>query len=116
MFVQFTASFDSWIWKPLEYAFSQVSTIWQSGRAPPRSTCSHCGSPTRLDQRVTRLSSTAYVAAYIGLPSWSDDAVAGRPIATFVGPQFPLVGLVVGVGVGVGLVVPPVPVKTENSQ
>src|SRR6266511_3970040 len=75
MLVQVDPSMDTWIWKALAYATSQVSTTWQMPTVLPRSTCTHCGSLNWLDQRVPVLPSTA-AAAGVPAPS-ADDAVAG---------------------------------------
>src|SRR3954452_987679 len=76
---------DTWIWKDVAYAASQVSTTWQICCDDPRSTCSHCGSLKALDQRVPALPSTA---AEAGRPQFSvEDAVAGRFTAALEPPQ-----------------------------
>ena len=49
-----------WIGTPVAYAASQLRSTRQIGaRTTPRSTWSHCGSATALDQRVPALPSTA---------------------------------------------------------
>jgi len=78
MLVQVDPSMDTWIWKALAYATSQISTTWSTAAVAPRSTCSHCGSLNWLDQRVSVLPSTA---AEAGVPAFStDEAMTGFPL------------------------------------
>src|SRR5262245_66451821 len=85
MGVHVVALAEVWISKARPNAASQRSTTRQTDTAPPRSTCIHCGSLNALDHRVPLLPSTALAA---GVPAFStEEAVAGRPCATFVVPQ-----------------------------
>jgi hypothetical protein len=68
-------SAETWIWKAVAYAASQLRTTWTTVAGAPRSTCIHCGSLNWLDHRVPELPSTA---ADAGVPAFStDEAVAG---------------------------------------
>src|SRR5437899_1791663 len=77
MFVQVVPLVDVWIWKDLPYAASQFSVTCEMVCDDPRSTCSHCGSATALDQRVPVLPSTAAEAGKLVFSV--EDAVAGLP-------------------------------------
>src|SRR6266700_2469363 len=85
MLVQFAASSETWIWKALAYAVSQLRTTWQICCELPRSTWSHCGSLKADDHRVPVFPSTALEAGREEFSS--DEAVAGLPWATSVAPQ-----------------------------
>src|SRR6266540_4730246 len=85
MLVHVEPSVDTWIWKALAYATSQVSTTWQIPTVLPRSTCTHFWSLNWLDHRVPALPSNA---AHAGVPAFSiEDAVAGLPCAALAVPQ-----------------------------
>src|SRR5436190_19461961 len=75
MVVQLLALSETWSWKALAYAVSQVSATWQICWLEPRSTWSHCGSLNALDQRVAVLPSTALPAGKVAFSV--EDAVAG---------------------------------------
>src|SRR5882757_1745232 len=77
MLVQVVPLVEVWIWKDLPYAVSQFSVTCVMACEEPRSTCSHCGSATALDQRVPVLPSTAAEAGKLALSV--EDAVAGLP-------------------------------------
>src|SRR6266568_510534 len=86
MDVQVVASVDTWIWKAVAYAVSQLSTTWLTVADAPRSTCSHCGSEKALDHRVVVSPSTAALA---GVPAFStDDADTGLFCDSSVGAAF----------------------------
>src|SRR5687768_14704699 len=85
MFVQVVPLVDTWIWKAVAYAASQISVAPQTDTAVPRATWIHCGSADALAQRVPVLPSNADAA---GVPAFSvDDAVAVLPCAVLVVPQ-----------------------------
>src|SRR5436190_20882158 len=97
MVVQLLALSETWSWKALAYAVSQVSATWQICWLEPRSTWSHCGSLNALDQRVPVLPSVALAA---GVPAFSvEDAVVGRPSARLAPPPPPPPPLAAGVAV-----------------
>src|SRR5262245_8971416 len=75
MVVQLEAFAETWIWKDLPYAASQLRTTWLTSAVSPRSIWIHCGSLNALDQRVPLSPSTAAEAGKAA-PSL-DDAVVG---------------------------------------
>src|SRR5882757_6538595 len=85
MFVQVVPLADVWIWYAVPYAVSQLRVTPQMVCDAPRSTCSHCGSATALDQRVPVLPSTAAEAGKLAFSV--EDAVAVLPCAALVVPH-----------------------------
>src|SRR5882757_5414757 len=83
MFVHVVPLAEVWIWYAVPYADSQLRPTPQMVCDAPRSTCSHCGSVNRLDQRVPVLPSTAAEAGKLVAFS-VEDAVAVLPCAALV--------------------------------
>src|SRR6266852_3265620 len=85
MVVQLVLSVDTWIWKAVAEAVSQLRPTWQMAWDEPRSTSTHCGSENAEDHLVPVLPSTA---ADAGVPAFSvEEAVAVLFSATLVVPQ-----------------------------